>query len=196
MPCSKVDPSATAASTGQRYSKLEDCLEACKEGACCEGTTCTVKPQCQCQGTGKTFSGVGTTCDPSPCVGACCESRAVGIDPNAGPPAYAAPRCTTTTQSGCSYLYQPSGASQCGEIVTPGGASTGALCLCDFGICCQFNNQPSGGKYFVSYSGSTATYKNVCQSQGGTWVYCADGTGRVGDYKCSLSDPFEFNPLP
>jgi hypothetical protein len=44
-------------------------------GACCEGTTCSVKPQCQCQGTGKTFKGVGTTCSPNPCVceyGACC----------------------------------------------------------------------------------------------------------------------------
>ena len=38
------------------------------DGACCEGTACSVKPQCQCQGTGKTFKGVGTTCTPNPCV--------------------------------------------------------------------------------------------------------------------------------
>ena len=44
-----------------------ECLQACREGACCEGTTCSVKPQCQCQGTGKTFKGVGTTCSPNPC---------------------------------------------------------------------------------------------------------------------------------
>jgi hypothetical protein len=68
MPCSKVNQSEPAASTGQRYSKLEDCLQACKEGACCEGTTCSVKPQCQCQGTGKTFRGVGTKCSPNPCL--------------------------------------------------------------------------------------------------------------------------------
>jgi hypothetical protein len=41
-----------------------------QKGACCEGTTCTVKPQCQCQGTEQTFKGVGTTCTPNPCL--CC----------------------------------------------------------------------------------------------------------------------------
>jgi hypothetical protein len=47
-----------------------DCLKACREGACCEGTACTVKPACQCQGTGKTFKGVGTTCAGVNC--GCC----------------------------------------------------------------------------------------------------------------------------
>ena len=54
-----------------------DCLQACKEGACCEGTTCSVKPACQCQGTGKVFSGVGTTCESL--SGACCEGTACSI---------------------------------------------------------------------------------------------------------------------
>jgi hypothetical protein len=53
-----------------------DCLNACKEGACCEGTTCTVKPQCQCQGAGKTFKGVGTTCITSDIL--CCKAGAAG----------------------------------------------------------------------------------------------------------------------
>lgn len=53
------------------YATEAECLQACKEGACCEGTTCSVKPQCQCQGTGKTFKGVGTTCDDL--KGACCD---------------------------------------------------------------------------------------------------------------------------
>lgn len=44
-----------------------DCLQACREGACCEGTTCTIKPACQCQGAGKVFKGVGTACSPNPC---------------------------------------------------------------------------------------------------------------------------------
>jgi hypothetical protein len=56
----------------QSYTTEADCLQACKEGACCEGTTCSVKPQCQCQGTGKTFKGVGTTCTPNPCL--CCTN--------------------------------------------------------------------------------------------------------------------------
>jgi hypothetical protein len=53
--------------TSGGYVTEADCLQACKEGACCEGTTCSIKPQCQCQGTGKVFKGVGTTCGPNPC---------------------------------------------------------------------------------------------------------------------------------
>ena len=52
---------------GGGYATEAECLQACKEGACCEGTTCSVKPQCQCQGTGKTFKGVGAVCEPNPC---------------------------------------------------------------------------------------------------------------------------------
>jgi len=54
---------AGASTQGRRsYATQAECLQACKEGACCEGTTCSVKPQCQCQGAGKTFKGIGTTC--------------------------------------------------------------------------------------------------------------------------------------
>jgi hypothetical protein len=45
-----------------------ECNQACQEGACCEGTVCSVKPQCQCQGAGKVFQGVGTVCTPNPCL--------------------------------------------------------------------------------------------------------------------------------
>lgn len=68
MPCLQSStPPAGSPLSGQTpasggYTTEADCLQACKEGACCEGTTCSVKPQCQCQGTGKTFKGVGTTC--------------------------------------------------------------------------------------------------------------------------------------
>jgi hypothetical protein len=64
---------------GGGYTTEADCLQACKEGACCEGTTCSVKPQCQCQGTGKTFKGVGTTCTPNPCL--CCFGTGASADP-------------------------------------------------------------------------------------------------------------------
>jgi hypothetical protein len=42
-----------------RYTTEADCLQACKEGACCEGTTCSVKPQCQCVDTS-----LGSCCGP------------------------------------------------------------------------------------------------------------------------------------
>jgi hypothetical protein len=53
--------------TGGGYATEADCLNACKEGACCYGTTCSVTPQCQCQGTGQTFKGVGTACASDTC---------------------------------------------------------------------------------------------------------------------------------
>lgn len=72
MPCRQVSTfnglTGSGQSGGGGYTTEADCLQACREGACCEGTTCTVKPQCQCQGTGKTFKGVGTVCAPNPCI--------------------------------------------------------------------------------------------------------------------------------
>lgn len=50
MPCyqpSTLPPGFTT--TGRTgYATEAECLQACKEGACCEGTTCSVKPACQC----------------------------------------------------------------------------------------------------------------------------------------------------
>lgn len=43
----------------------------CEEGACCNGTTCSVKPQSQCNAAaGEVFKGAGTVCSPNPCL--CC----------------------------------------------------------------------------------------------------------------------------
>lgn len=69
MPCYQPTSLPSGITTAGRtgYATEAECLQACKEGACCEGTTCSVKPQCQCQGTGKTFRGVGTTCSGVSC---------------------------------------------------------------------------------------------------------------------------------
>lgn len=100
MPCRQASTyngvSGSGQSGGGGYATEADCLNACKEGACCDGTTCSVKPQCQCQGTGKTFKGVGTTCAPNPCdcTGACC-----GPAPNAFYPSRY--ECVVLTQQQC-----------------------------------------------------------------------------------------------
>jgi hypothetical protein len=50
------------------------CLDT-RTGACCNGTTCTVKPQCQCNAAaGEVFKGVGTVCSPNPCGDCPCPS--------------------------------------------------------------------------------------------------------------------------
>jgi hypothetical protein len=73
MPCFKSSTNGGATGVGPPsgggYATEADCLNACKEGACCESNgTCSVKPACQCQGTGKVFKGVGTVCTPNPCL--------------------------------------------------------------------------------------------------------------------------------
>ena len=70
MPCyqSNEVPAGFSVSGSGVYQSEAECLEACKEGACCNGTTCTVKPQCQCNAAaGEVFKGVGTVCSPNPC---------------------------------------------------------------------------------------------------------------------------------
>ena len=73
MPCyqSRKLPLGFSTTGRQSYKTEAECNQACKDGACCEGPTCTVKPQCQCQGTGKTFKGVGTVCEAGTCL--CCN---------------------------------------------------------------------------------------------------------------------------
>jgi len=75
MPCYQQSGLPYGVTTTGRtsYTTEAECNQACREGACCEGTSCSVKPQCQCQGTGKTFKGVGTTCSGVCCItGRCC----------------------------------------------------------------------------------------------------------------------------
>ena len=69
MPCFQSSaPYQGFGPTSGPHATEADCLNACKEGACCESNgTCNVRPQCQCQGAGQTFQGIGTVCSPSPC---------------------------------------------------------------------------------------------------------------------------------
>ena len=59
-------------------------------GACCNGTTCTIKKETPCTTGGGTYQGDGTTCADGPCgtdpTGACC---------------YPDNSCTETTQANC-----------------------------------------------------------------------------------------------
>lgn len=65
MPCYQQNqaPANLVNSGVGSFATEAECLEACKEGACCDGTTCSVKPQCQCDAeAGEVFKGVGTVC--------------------------------------------------------------------------------------------------------------------------------------
>lgn len=70
MPCYQPEgvPAGYVPIGSGSFATEAECLEACKEGACCNGTTCSVKPQCQCNAAaGEVFKGVGTVCSPNPC---------------------------------------------------------------------------------------------------------------------------------
>jgi hypothetical protein len=69
MPCyQSTNLPGGVTTTGRTSYKTEaECNQACKEGACCEGTTCTVKPQCQCVSATQKFIGIGTTCASDTC---------------------------------------------------------------------------------------------------------------------------------
>ena len=110
MPCYQSTnlPSGVTTTGRTSYTTEADCNQACKEGACCEGTTCTVKPQCQCQGTGKTFKGVGTTCADG--TGFCCgpdtwqaQALIVGSGIVSFPSAQSFPKCGAggSTRAAC-----------------------------------------------------------------------------------------------
>jgi hypothetical protein len=104
-------PSGFSTTGRTSYATEADCLQACKEGACCEGTTCTVKPQCQCQGAGKTFKGVGTTCTPNPCGRCGCTTGIINA------------QTITLSISSASFLFSPQDLSSVGnESIRPGGA--------------------------------------------------------------------------
>lgn len=76
MPCRQVPTfngvDGVGKPDGSGFDTQEECLEACQEGACCKDSVCTIKPQCQCQGVGMTFQGIGTTCNQEGTLGRCC----------------------------------------------------------------------------------------------------------------------------
>ena len=71
MPCRQASTyngkTGSGKTGGGGHATEAECNQACQEGACCDGAVCTVKPQCQCQGAGLTFKGVGTTCTSGVC---------------------------------------------------------------------------------------------------------------------------------
>lgn len=170
MTCRQVSTYGTAVGSGSPggggYATEAECLEACKEGACCEGATCTVKPQCQCQGAGQTFKGIGTTCSPNPCW--CCSgggvmqgtvsvaiTRALDLIAGAGctcgylqPPPAEATRCVTETVA----FSQTGQAEPCFRTViadTPDGFTrTGAINAnnqCNLTVNIDWPLNPCGG---------------------------------------------------
>lgn len=56
---------------GGWYCVVTDGGACCEDGAAGSPPTCSIRPSCDCEGTGKVFKGVGTTCTPNPCCITC-----------------------------------------------------------------------------------------------------------------------------
>lgn len=124
------------------------CNSTAPTGACCaaDGQTCFTSTEANCIGSGQTFLGVGSSCEPYPCdvgpIGACCLEDVRF--------------CFVTSQAHCDIFkgafHEGLECSDldCGRVNTP---PTGACCvLGPFGQSCSVTSEAScvanGGTYF------------------------------------------------
>lgn len=105
MPCYKINtaPSGYGKIGTTGYATEAECLEACKEGACCNGTTCSVKPQCQC------------VCE----TGSCCGPDTQTVN------GVAYPVCRFRTKAECAAM---GGVWRCGAGCESGDTPYSGLC--------------------------------------------------------------------
>lgn len=225
MPCyQSTNLPSGVTTTGRASHKTEaECNEACKEGACCEGTTCTVKPQCQCK-----------------CAsGSCC-----GPDTFTNSNGETGPRCRNESESACAarggtwrcgvfcvglqgdpFAGQPLGSGICtslaGSPSTPVFKGVGTTCTGTSGYCCgpgtwsatdigngQESKNFSPPQTFLqcrsgfSQAGPAVTTQSGCEAIGGQWVTSpcvscwevVERTGIGGSFKLvCYPSP---NPLP
>jgi hypothetical protein len=163
MPCYQSTnlPSGFPTTGRTSYTTEAECLQACKEGACCEGTSCTVKPACQCQCTS------GSCCGPDTYTNVTNETG---------------PRCRTESQADCAarggtwrcgvpcrgLAYDPAagyglGSNICSSLdatpsTTPVFKGVGAVCATGTCLCCDSNGTPKQG--------------SGCQQ---CWCFCGEG---------------------
>lgn len=192
MTCFKVSsptPNTSPGATppGPIYNTEKECLEACKEGACCGGSVsfegrCEIAPKCYCESLGGNFQGIGTTCNEK--IGACCDAsqgfrRCIQITECAcGGPNRTFYGIGTKCQTGACCV--TNGATTTCEITTEcactgeGKTFYGVNTTCEFGACCV----PNGASAFCQ-----VLPKCVCESLNGTFK--GVGTTCTADIKCT-----------
>jgi len=184
------------------YATEADCLQACKEGACCDGTTCTVKPQCQCQGAGKVFKGVGTTCSPNPCTGKYCVLEAYQTGPVNQYDGIVSPVCLDLTERQASgvddvrSMFWSGGRKITSATPLPRGCDKGCRCrsFCSGTVPCSlllqydlqwpdYYNAICGGMI----PGGSASGQVVATSKSGT-VSCGPRSNTEVPFDCGVYD--------
>lgn len=163
MACRQVSTYNGVSGSGRQggggYVTEADCLNACKEGACCESNgTCSVKPQCQCQGTGQTFKGVGTACAPNICYPCGSDTRPKYIYATLSGSMSASPSGNTATYPSTQFTMQRIGCNY--SEYTFSASLQGARCFL------QYESADSAMRFVFDYADfySDTTFINCQQS--------------------------------
>jgi hypothetical protein len=179
MPCyqSTSLPSGVTTTGRTSYATQADCLQACQEGACCEGTSCSVKPQCQCK------------CRSN----SCCGPDTMTVNGVTGP------RCRGGTESECAarggvwrpcYGCSADAATPDNSICSPGDrpqanapSFKGVGTTCTPNPCCC----PNVATVSVTISNFESYYEFPRLSPNGTWTLSHDsGTCDSWSYSQTL----------
>jgi hypothetical protein len=179
MPCyqpTNFPPGFTT--TGRTGYRTEaDCVNACREGACCQGTSCSVKPQCQC------------VCQSGSCCGPDMFTNAAGET---------GPRCRTETKAQCDAR---GGTFRCGVgCVRPtdegGGAPRPGI-----DICLSLESSPSSPVFKGVGTTCTPNPCPCCNADGTPksgsncspcWCLCGEGSARYPRF-VNVSISFKYD---
>jgi len=138
MPCIKTATNSGGAPANSGPHKTEaDCLKACAEGACCEGTTCTVRPKCQCK------CKTGSCCGPDMFTNVTNETG---------------PKCREESQEDC---LSRGGVWRCGVPCTHLAGDPAAGLGLGSGICGNLDPLPSANSPVFQGEGTTCS-PNPC----------------------------------
>jgi hypothetical protein len=179
MPCYQSNnlPGGVTTTGRTSYRTEAECNQACREGACCEGTTCTVKPQCQC------------VCQSGSCCGPDTFTNSYGET---------GPRCRNESESACAarggvwrcgvnciglvddpFAGQPRGSGICtslaGSPSTPVFKGIGTTCTPNPCPCCNADGTPKSG--------------SNCSP---CWCLCGEGSARYPRF-VNVSISFKYD---
>ena len=177
MPCyqSTSLPFGVTTTGRNSYTTQADCNQACGEGACCEGPTCRVKPQCQCQ------------CR----TGSCCGPDTITLDGVTGPTCRLGTKAECDARGGVwrdcigcaadannpSVVISPCQATDGSNVIVPVFRGVGTTCSPNPCGCCGNGESIAGKTATLVVSANSMPVLRWCpQVIGGTpFLRCPDG---------------------
>ncbi len=124
-----------------RTSPCDDCGGA-TTGACCIDGVCSIRSHDDCAGLGGIYQGNGIPCDPTPCIGLCCQPITVCPDPVDTVCVEGGECLSTITRVECAGTWGVASCDDC-FVATPEccDSSNPICCIGDFGLTCCFEDE-------------------------------------------------------